>query len=171
MGTSRIHVLVVDDVADTADSTVELLSLWGYDAVACYDGATAVASARVRRPGVVLLDLAMPGMDGLRCARLIQGLPGCGSVPVIVVSGYWTPAYQATAREVGIRHYLLKPADPAQLEDLLAREVELSAVPSSLYEAVARHLSAAALQHKKQVLRGGRSRPRSAPLAKGSGGT
>jgi CheY-like chemotaxis protein len=42
MDIARIHILVVDDMVDAADSTVELLSYWGYDAVACYSGATAL---------------------------------------------------------------------------------------------------------------------------------
>src|SRR6476661_8368917 len=101
MDVGQIHILVVDDWADGADSTVELLSLWGYDAVACYDGATALESARARRPDAVLLDLAMPRMDGFRFAGLFRGLPRCNSVPIIAVSGYSGAALHARAREVG----------------------------------------------------------------------
>jgi DNA-binding response OmpR family regulator len=50
MDTKRIHILVVDDDADAADSTAELLALWGYDATARYGGASAPACVRVRRP-------------------------------------------------------------------------------------------------------------------------
>jgi two-component system OmpR family response regulator len=123
MDTTRTHILVVDDVADTADTTVELLTIWGYDAVACYDGATALASARLRPPGAVILDLLMPRMEGFRFAELVRELPRCGSVPLIAVSGYSSAATSARAREAGILHYLLKPVAPAVLQDLVAREI------------------------------------------------
>jgi CheY-like chemotaxis protein len=136
MDIGRPHILVVDDLADAADTTVELLSLWGYDAVACYDGPAALASARARRPDGLLLDLAMSRMDGFRFAALFRALPGCGAVPVVAVSGYSSPAYAARARAAGIRHYLLKPADPDRLKELLAREVvpAASRLPSDLTE-------------------------------------
>jgi CheY-like chemotaxis protein len=131
MDVARIHILVVDDLVDAVDTTVELLSIWGYDAVACSTGAAALESACLRRPAVVLLDLAMPEMDGFEFAELFQGLPDCGSVPLIALSGYSCQAYRAKAWEVGIRHYLLKPADPECLRDLLALEIVATATPSS----------------------------------------
>lgn len=119
MGAERIHILIVDDLADAADSTAEVLALWGYDATACDSGATALDCARLRRPDVVLLDLAMPRMDGFQFARAFRMLPGCGAVPLVAVSGYPSPAYSARALEAGIEHYLVKPADPTGLKALL----------------------------------------------------
>lgn len=87
MGIARLHIMVVDDMANSADSTVELLSIWGYDAIACYSGAAGIECTRKRRPDGVLLDLAMPGMDGFQFASLFQKLPECGSVPLIALCG------------------------------------------------------------------------------------
>jgi CheY-like chemotaxis protein len=135
MDLGRLHVLVVDDGGDAADSTAELLTLWGYDwgydAAARYDGAAALASARARHPDAVILDLAMPRMNGFRFAGLLRSLPGCAAVPIIAVSGLSGAAYLTRAREAGIRHYLLKPADPDRLRALLACEVVPAAVPRS----------------------------------------
>ena len=126
MDTDRTHVLIVDDAADTADSTAELLSLWGYDPRPCYDGASALEFARARCPDVVLLDIGMPVMDGFRFVGLFRSLPRCGTVPVIAVSGYTGAVFAARARSVGINHYLLKPADPEQLRELLSQQMELA---------------------------------------------
>jgi CheY-like chemotaxis protein len=123
MQLARNHILVVDDLADAADSTVELLSVWGYNAIACYGGAAALKSASIHRPDVVLLDLAMPRMDGFQFAGLFHELPKCGSVPIIALSGYSGHAYQSKAREVGIEHYLTKPVDPNCLKDLLEQTI------------------------------------------------
>jgi CheY-like chemotaxis protein len=123
MAPGRLHILVVDDVSDAADSTAELLSLWGYDARACYCGATALESAGIRRPDVVLLDLAMPRMNGFQFAGFFRELPLCEAVPIVAVSGFSGAVFLARAREAKIQHYLVKPADPDQLRELLAWEV------------------------------------------------
>ena len=132
MDVARVHILVVDDLVDGADTTAELLSLWGYDAIARYTGAAALESARQRRPACVILDLAMSNMNGFQFASLFHELPHCGSVPLIALSGYTSQAYQASAFDVGIRHYLLKPADPECLKDLLARTLVHAAPAKSV---------------------------------------
>jgi CheY-like chemotaxis protein len=126
MAISQIHILVVDDLADAADSMVDLLAIWGYDAIACYSGASALKSACLQRPTLVLLDLAMPRMDGFQFACLFHEMSRCRSIPIIAISGYSSLAFRTLAREVDIRHYLLKPVDPDRLKDLLASEIELS---------------------------------------------
>lgn len=123
MNAAGPHILVVDDSVDAADSTVELLSIWGYDARACYCGASALASVCDRRPGIVLLDLAMPRMDGFQFAVLFRALLRCETVPIVALSGYSGEAYFSRARKSGIHHYLLKPTDPSRLRELLAWEV------------------------------------------------
>ncbi|MBA4190431.1 MAG: hypothetical protein C0467_20785 [Planctomycetaceae bacterium] len=124
MDVGGTHVLVVDDMADVADSTVELLALWGYDAIACYDGVSALESAQISRPDAVLLDLAMPGMDGFQFASLFRELPGCRSAPIIAMSGYSTPVCRENARAVGIKQFLVKPVHAEQLKEFLAWEIE-----------------------------------------------
>ena len=119
MDTDRIHILVVDDLTDMAESTAEMVSLWGYGATACDSGATALASARLDRPAAVLLDLAMPRMDGFEFARAFRAHAGCGAVPLVALSGYSSPACSTRAREAGIGRCLLKPADPDRLKALL----------------------------------------------------
>jgi CheY-like chemotaxis protein len=126
MDVERLHILVVDDSDDVADSTVELLILWGYDAAACYSGAAGLARARVRRPAAVVLDLAMPRMDGTAFARELLRVPGCSTVPLIALSGYATPEYALRARQAGIGHYLLKATAPERLKELLERVTRAS---------------------------------------------
>lgn len=133
MESCRIDILVVDDAVDGADSTLELLRCWGYDGRACYDGVTALESARAREPDAVLLDIALPDMDGFRFARLFRQQPGRESIPIIAISGYGNVAYRTIAQEVGIRHYLLKPVDPARLRELLTREIDAPAIHEPLF--------------------------------------
>jgi CheY-like chemotaxis protein len=124
MDVARIHILVVDDLRDAADSMVELLSIWGFDAIARYDGISALQSARHLQPTVILLDLVMPRMDGFKFTDLLRKLPGCGSIPIIAMSGYTGLAFRARAREAGILLYLVKPTDPQCVKDLLECEIK-----------------------------------------------
>jgi CheY-like chemotaxis protein len=167
MDVARFHILVVDDYLDTADSTVELLTIWGYDAIACYSGAAGIESTRKRRPDAVLLDLAMPSMDGFQFARLFQKMPDCVSVPLIGMSGYSGQAYRTRARAVGIRHYLLKPVDLTCLKDLLAHEIVATAASSPLCGNTFRRHTVELPRPKKRHLPGARPHLSSAPISKG----
>jgi CheY-like chemotaxis protein len=122
---TRPYILVVDDVADAADSLAELLILSGYDAKPLYSGAAALEAARARRPDAVLLDLGMPRMSGLKFALHFRDLPGCVAIPIVAVTGYSTLTLQA--REVGIDHYLLKPVmDIGHLQGPLGRPTAIT---------------------------------------------
>ncbi len=117
----RPYVLVVDDVADVADSMAALLTLWGYDAVARYCGCSALAAVRARRPAAVLLDIGMAPMDGFTFADFLRGQFWRESTPVIALTGNTTEACRVRARGLGIKHLLLKPAEPTQVRELLER--------------------------------------------------
>ena len=141
MATDRRRVLAVDCLADTADSLTALLGLWGYDGVARYDGASALASARVHRPDAVVAEIALPGMDGCRFAELLHGLPGCAKVPVIAVTGRTEQVCRDRAHDAGIDHYLLKPADPDLVRELLGRLVLVADLPTTTTVSGGRHPS------------------------------
>ncbi|QEL20491.1 response regulator [Limnoglobus roseus] len=117
------YVLVVDDLRDTADSTADLLALWGYDAAPYYDGDSALAAAARRPPDVVLLDIGMAPMNGFVFAARLRGVPGCERTGVVIVSGYTSQEYRARARDLGAGHFLPKPTDPNALRALVARLV------------------------------------------------
>ena len=114
MDASRPYILVIDDLADSADSLAELLTLWGYDAKPLYSGSTALEAARDRCPDAVLLDLGMPRMTGLQFALRFRDVPGCEGTPIVAVTGHHTPTPQA--QEMGIDHYLLKVVDSGILQ-------------------------------------------------------
>src|SRR6516165_6527095 len=119
----QLRVLVVDDDADTADSYAALLRLWGFDVQACYDAETALAIASRYRPQVVLLDIALPRMNGFQVALRLRKQAGTGQAVCIAISGYANEAYRLRSREVGFHHYLVKPVSPDFLHELLMQLV------------------------------------------------
>lgn len=118
-GAPAPRVLIVDDNRDAADSLALLLGLWGYRSEVAYDGATARDLIRAGCPDGILLDLALPGLDGYQLAADLRQQPDCLGTPLIAVTGYATAAHRDRARAAGFDHYLVKPVDPHGLQELL----------------------------------------------------
>ena len=114
-------VLVVDDSRDCAESLALLVRLWGHEAVVAYDGPAALDVARARAPDVVLLDLAMPKMDGYQLAGRLRQVAGLEEALLIAVSGHGQEADVRRCEEAGIDCHFLKPVDPAELEKALGK--------------------------------------------------
>src|SRR5262245_3607771 len=117
----RLRVLVVEDEPDTAASLSHLLRLWGHEARAASDGVAAVNAFPRFRPDVVLLDLGLPGVDGYEVARRLRQRRGGDRALLVVISGYAQEACRRRAYDAGADLFLVKPADPQQLADLLGR--------------------------------------------------
>ena len=79
-------VLVVDDRYDNVRLLAYELMDHGFDVVTAFSGAQALDAARTARPDVVLLDIMMPGMDGVEVCRHLKSDPDLRSIPVIMVS-------------------------------------------------------------------------------------
>ena len=114
------RVLVVDDNRDAADSLGMLLKFLGADVAVAHDGPAALETFEAYRPGIVLLDIGMPGMNGYEVARAIRGKAGGRRVPLIALSGWGQEDDRRRAREAGFDHHLIKPADIGALQSLLA---------------------------------------------------
>jgi two-component system, OmpR family, response regulator len=116
-----LSVLVVEDLDDTAQSTVELLALCGYRVRIARCGADALAAATEDTPDVVLLDIGLPDMDGWEVAGRMRDR-AVGKQPVVgAVTGYGTESDRWRSADAGIDLHLVKPADPAALMTLLSR--------------------------------------------------
>jgi CheY-like chemotaxis protein len=120
-GNTALHVLVVEDHEDTAQSTAMLLALYGHEVHIASDGPTAVEAVQARHPDVVLLDLGLPKMDGWQVAKQLR-VHSNGKTPfVIAVTGYGQQSDHARSHEAGIDLHLVKPVDPQMLQQLLRR--------------------------------------------------
>jgi DNA-binding response OmpR family regulator len=118
-GRDRRLVLVVDDNRDCADSLQVLLSTFGYEVHVAYEGYTAMKMFNATPFGIVLLDIAMPGMHGLELARrLRRSTSPCPSI--IAISGRADARTKEQAREAGIDRYVVKPVEIDELQQLLA---------------------------------------------------
>jgi CheY-like chemotaxis protein len=118
-GKPAARVLVVDDSVDSAETLGELLRIWGHDVRLVHDGPAAVAAAREYRPDVILLDIGLPGMDGVEVARQLKA-DGLGGRMLVALTGYGEQADKQRTQQAGFSHHLVKPVDPDTLRKLLA---------------------------------------------------
>lgn len=118
---SRLRVLVVEDNEDVARSLAMLLELWGHDVDIVYRPEAALEAVRAHPPGVVLLDIGLPGMDGYQLAKKLRVERGCAEAVLIAMTGYGQDEDRRRAEEAGFDHHLVKPVDPDMLQQLLAQ--------------------------------------------------
>jgi two-component system phosphate regulon response regulator PhoB len=110
--TTGPNVLVVDDDADVRMLLTMYLALDGFHAEEAEDAATALDAIRRHRPDMVLLDVMMPGRDGL---DLLAELRRAGDIPVIMVTARGEEADRVMGLRLGADDYIVKPFSPAEL--------------------------------------------------------
>ncbi|NIP56527.1 MAG: response regulator [Gemmatimonadetes bacterium] len=117
------RILLVDDDLAFRRSTGELLREDGHEVVAAADGQEAVEALRSDRFDLILMDLRMPGLDGIRIAEVLR-TRGEGA-PILMVTGYGTVESAVEALHTGVDDVLTKPVEPevlsARVRDLLER--------------------------------------------------
>ncbi|HSQ57282.1 MAG TPA: response regulator [Gemmata sp.] len=116
-----LRVLVVDDHPDAAESLTAVLELLECPARACLDGQTALAAAKQFRPQVCLLDLMMPGMDGLELASRLKAWAMERPLLLVATTALADTETRVKATIAGFHDYLIKPVSIPDLIDVLAR--------------------------------------------------
>jgi two-component system response regulator ResD len=110
---TRRSVLVVDDEPTIAEVVARYLDRAGYNTAIAHDGDQALACADRRRPDLVVLDLMLPGVDGLEVMRRLRGRPAPPGVILLTAKG------EESDRVIGLRlgadDYVVKPFSPAEL--------------------------------------------------------
>ncbi|VTR92859.1 multi-sensor hybrid histidine kinase : Multi-sensor hybrid histidine kinase OS=Nitrosospira multiformis (strain ATCC 25196 / NCIMB 11849) GN=Nmul_A2207 PE=4 SV=1: Response_reg: PAS_9: PAS: PAS_3: PAS_3: PAS_3: PAS_4: PAS_9: GAF: HisKA: HATPase_c: Response_reg [Gemmata massiliana] len=115
-----LDVLVVDDNRDAADSMAMLLEIRGHRARTAHDGPEALKLLATFRPQLVLLDLGLPGMSGYEVARRIRESTELQGLTLAALTGWGQEEDRRRTREAGFDHHLTKPADPGELDRIVA---------------------------------------------------
>jgi CheY-like chemotaxis protein len=114
------RVLLVDPCEDTVESTAWLLRLLDYDVRGARTGREALEVARAYRPDTVLMEIALPGLDGFEVARRLRQQALGPDVLLVAVTGYGDQKHRHLSREAGFDCHLVKPVEPEVLHILLA---------------------------------------------------
>jgi CheY-like chemotaxis protein len=112
-------ILVVDDDQHAREGLSEFLVGVGFRVTEAADGPEALRKAMGRRPDAILLDLAIPRLDGWTVARTLKADPVLAEVPVIACSGLDYPDQRLRAVESGCDTFIAKPRDPVKVVDVV----------------------------------------------------
>ncbi|HZL65472.1 MAG TPA: response regulator [Thermoleophilia bacterium] len=109
------HVLVVDDERDILELVKYNLDKEGYHVTVVETGEEALAAARTKMPDVVVLDLMLPGVDGLEVCRRLKSDPRTQGIPIVMLTAKGSEADIVAGLELGAADYVTKPFSPRVL--------------------------------------------------------
>src|SRR5665213_48440 len=108
-------ILVIDDEKDLIEMLQYNLEREGYDVIAAHDGQSGLEVATKHRPDLVVLDLMMPGIDGLQVCQRLRADQKVGRIPVIMLTAKATEADRIVGLELGADDYITKPFSPREV--------------------------------------------------------
>jgi len=108
-------VLVVEDYQDAREMYAAYLQFSGYDVAEAANGVEAIEKARELLPDIVLMDLALPRMDGWEATRRLKSDPKTKDIPVVALTGHALAGHAEGAREAGCEAFVTKPCLPDAL--------------------------------------------------------
>jgi CheY-like chemotaxis protein len=111
------RVLIVDDDVDATEMLAQALKAAGHEVREEHDGTSALVAAAQFQPDVVLLDLGLPGMDGIEVARRMRSYPQLGDVRIVALTGFGQGSARTRSAAVGIESLLVKPVDMQTIMD------------------------------------------------------
>jgi CheY-like chemotaxis protein len=112
-------ILLVEDFDDTRLMMKMWLSKNGYRVVEAETGEEAISAARRELPDLILMDMMMPGLNGLDATRRIREYQALRRTPIVAVSAYGASEYRSIAINAGCDEYVSTPFEPSELAELL----------------------------------------------------
>lgn len=137
MVTRGKHVLVVDDEKELVRGISLWLSAAGFCTTTAQDADEAVAAARSGQPNAVVLDVRMPGRDGLSALEELRNLPETLHIPVVMLSASLVD--QQRALDAGARFFLSKPYEGRELVAAVRAAIDTPNAPEEHHERAAAH--------------------------------
>jgi two-component system cell cycle response regulator DivK len=122
---SRKKILIAEDYADIRHMTRIMIELIGFDVIEAANGYEAIEQAKKNRPDAVLMDIAMPMLNGITAATIIHQLEGCQDVPIIAITAFGKQ-YVDEASEYGFDAVIEKPVDMDDLKTVLESRLKTS---------------------------------------------
>ena len=117
----REKVLLVDDEPDGMEAMAGMFRKSGYEAEVVGSAEGAMASIHAGRPGVVLVDVMMPGRDGVELLREIRADPATATLPVLMVTGNHRRVLESFT--CGAQDYLMKPVEWGRVRESVERQL------------------------------------------------
>jgi len=123
------RILIVDDNATNLKLVAYLMKANGFTVDTALDAESASVAIRQHRPDVILMDIQLPGIDGLELTRRLKADPATRDIVIVAVTAYAMKGDQAKALAAGCDDYITKPIDTRALPETIARHLARRAVP------------------------------------------
>jgi CheY-like chemotaxis protein len=117
---SATRILIVDDNKTNLKLASDVLAFDGYEILKASDAESAQEIIRLTRPDLILMDIALPGMDGLTLTRLLKSNDATRDIVVVALTAFAMKGDDARAREAGCDGYITKPIDTRTLPNAVA---------------------------------------------------
>ena len=127
MSATNLRVLVVDDNHDGANALGLLAEELGHKVHVTYGGVSALEAALVFQPDLMLIDLAMPDLDGCSLVRRIQNVPAMKQIKLVAITGHADQGHKTLALKAGFDAVLFKPVTLSQIKSTLASVIPVHA--------------------------------------------
>jgi two-component system cell cycle response regulator DivK len=108
-------VLVVEDYQDAREMYSEYLRFSGFDVIEAANGFDAIEQATAEMPDIILMDLALPRMDGWEATRRLKADPRTKEIPIVALTGHALPGHSDSAQKAGCDSFVTKPCLPDAL--------------------------------------------------------
>lgn len=113
-------VLVVEDYQDAREMYSEYLRFSGFDVIEAANGFEAIEQATAEMPDIILMDLALPRMDGWEATRRLKADARTKDIPIVALTGHALPGFSDSAQKAGCDSFVTKPCLP----DALVAEIQ-----------------------------------------------
>ena len=117
------RILIVDDNATNLKLVAYLMKANGYTVETALDAESALDAIGVNHPDVILMDIQLPGIDGLELTRRLKADPRTRDIVIVAVTAYAMKGDQAKALAAGCDDYITKPIDTRTLPETIARHL------------------------------------------------
>ena len=122
-------ILVCDDEKDIVSALNIYLSAEGYRVLTAYDGESGLEIARSEKPGLIFLDIVLPGVDGFNVLRTLRRDPATKDVPIIMMSGNAQATEQFYVQRIGADDFMKKPFSRPEVFNRIERVLDENGVP------------------------------------------
>lgn len=118
-------ILIAEDSYDNRTALKLMLKLHGYKTLEAENGEQAIIRSRECHPDLILMDITLPGIDGIAATSKLREDPECGLIPVIIVSAHDTDSIREEAAVAGATDYISKPIDFDNLKLLIEKHLAI----------------------------------------------
>jgi CheY-like chemotaxis protein len=108
-------ILIIDDDIDTTNLMESIIKTKGHQTVSVNNSMSAVEVANSTNPDLILMDIMMPGINGIQLCKMFQSIPDLKHIPVIIVSALNDIGSKKDAFKAGAKDFITKPLQPTEL--------------------------------------------------------